>query len=210
GKVEEAITGPTGRCLSGSTIVESGDRRYFSRKEIEEKSPSRSDGIDLKKETYLRKSYCTFLQDLRIRLNGLGNVDKHVNEHAASMENCALNIWLNSVEPALIQGVGSEGVCIRLKRVAKTRPLHVGFTSDRGGNAIDVHRFTRKAVLHHAKEELHGKEGLQMPKFEASDLERLTGKYDTLFPGPSKITRAYLHSEADIEQALQKVGWKIR
>lgn len=41
---------------------------YFSRKEIEENSPSRSDGIDLKKETYLRKSYCTFLQDLGMRL----------------------------------------------------------------------------------------------------------------------------------------------
>ncbi|GJY39872.1 pentatricopeptide repeat-containing protein [Tanacetum coccineum] len=201
GKVEEAITGPTGRCLSGSTVVESGNRRYLSRKEIEEKSPSRSDDIDMKKETYLHKSYCTFLQDLRIRLKvrtkscirkrnphtpveWLNAQDKHVNEHAASMENCALNICLNSVEPAPIQGVGSEGVCIRLKRVAKTRPLHVGFTFDRGGNAIDVHRFTRKAVLHHlsmkAKEELHGKEGLQMPKFEASDLESFTGKYDTV------------------------------
>ncbi|XP_071733754.1 cyclin-T1-3-like isoform X2 [Rutidosis leptorrhynchoides] len=41
---------------------------YFSRKEIEENSPSRSDGIDLKKEAYLRKSYCTFLQDLGMRL----------------------------------------------------------------------------------------------------------------------------------------------
>ena len=30
-----------------------------------------------------------------------------------------------------------------------------------------------------------------------------------LFPGPSKATRAYLHSEADVERALQKVGWKI-
>ncbi|XP_039065012.1 cyclin-T1-5-like isoform X3 [Hibiscus syriacus] len=43
-------------------------RWYFSRKEIEENSPSRRDGIDLKKETYLRKSYCTFLQDLGMRL----------------------------------------------------------------------------------------------------------------------------------------------
>ncbi|KAE8708831.1 Cyclin-T1-4 [Hibiscus syriacus] len=43
-------------------------RWYFSRKEIEESSPSRRDGIDLKKETYLRKSYCTFLQDLGVRL----------------------------------------------------------------------------------------------------------------------------------------------
>ncbi|KAI4336392.1 hypothetical protein L6164_014925 [Bauhinia variegata] len=31
-----------------------------------------------------------------------------------------------------------------------------------------------------------------------------------LFPGPSKATRAYLHSEADVERALRKVGWKIR
>ncbi|XP_074304650.1 cyclin-T1-3-like [Silene latifolia] len=47
---------------------EDGGRWYFSRKEIEEHSPSRSDGIDLKKEAYLRKSYCTFLQDLGMRL----------------------------------------------------------------------------------------------------------------------------------------------
>ncbi|XP_024993679.1 cyclin-T1-3-like isoform X1 [Cynara cardunculus var. scolymus] len=47
---------------------ENGGRWYFSRKEIEENSPSRPDGIDLKKETYLRKSYCTFLQDLGMRL----------------------------------------------------------------------------------------------------------------------------------------------
>ncbi|GAB2286429.1 hypothetical protein Dimus_020836 [Dionaea muscipula] len=47
---------------------EDGGRWYFSRKEIEENSPSRQDGIDLKKETYLRKSYCTFLQDLGMRL----------------------------------------------------------------------------------------------------------------------------------------------
>ncbi|KAG1368505.1 cyclin-T1-3 [Cocos nucifera] len=45
-----------------------GSTWYFSRKEIEENSPSRRDGIDLKKETYLRKSYCTFLQDLGMRL----------------------------------------------------------------------------------------------------------------------------------------------
>ncbi|CAI9113743.1 OLC1v1014409C1 [Oldenlandia corymbosa var. corymbosa] len=31
-----------------------------------------------------------------------------------------------------------------------------------------------------------------------------------LFPGPSKATRAYLHAEADVENALRKVGWKIR
>ncbi|XP_022970824.1 cyclin-T1-3-like isoform X4 [Cucurbita maxima] len=48
--------------------LEDGSRWYFSRKELEEYSPSRQDGIDLKKETYLRKSYCTFLQDLGMRL----------------------------------------------------------------------------------------------------------------------------------------------
>ncbi|KAJ0098768.1 hypothetical protein Patl1_20378 [Pistacia atlantica] len=47
---------------------EEGGRWYFSRKEIEGNSPSRRDGIDWKKETYLRKSYCTFLQDLGMRL----------------------------------------------------------------------------------------------------------------------------------------------
>ncbi|XP_011089125.1 cyclin-T1-3 isoform X1 [Sesamum indicum] len=47
---------------------EGGRGWYFSRKEIEENSPSRKDGIDLKKETYLRKSYCTHLQDLGMRL----------------------------------------------------------------------------------------------------------------------------------------------
>lgn len=47
---------------------EVGGNWYFSRKELEENSPSRQDGIDLKKETYLRKSYCTFLQDLGMRL----------------------------------------------------------------------------------------------------------------------------------------------
>lgn len=32
------------------------------------------------------------------------------------------------------------------------QPLHVGFTSDRGGNTIDVHWYTRKQVLHHVCE----------------------------------------------------------
>ncbi|KAI4365245.1 hypothetical protein MLD38_021245 [Melastoma candidum] len=45
-----------------------GGRWYMSRKEIEENSPSRRDGIDLKKESFLRKAYCTYLQDLGIRL----------------------------------------------------------------------------------------------------------------------------------------------
>ncbi|CAM0912579.1 unnamed protein product [Alopecurus aequalis] len=31
-----------------------------------------------------------------------------------------------------------------------------------------------------------------------------------LFPGPSKATRAYLHSEKDIEEALRTAGWRVK
>lgn len=49
-------------------VQEEGCHWYMSRKEIEENSPSRRDGIDLRKETNFRKSYCTLLQDLGMRL----------------------------------------------------------------------------------------------------------------------------------------------
>ncbi|KAK8331109.1 hypothetical protein V6Z12_A10G052700 [Gossypium hirsutum] len=61
-------TSDTGPSRNSQEKQEEVGRWYFSRKEIEENSPSRRDGIDLKKETYLRKSYCTFLQDLGMRL----------------------------------------------------------------------------------------------------------------------------------------------
>uniref|UniRef100_A0ACD6A3V4 Uncharacterized protein n=2 Tax=Avena sativa TaxID=4498 RepID=A0ACD6A3V4_AVESA len=48
--------------------VNLGASWYFSRKEMEENSLSRRDGIDLKKESSLRKSYCTYLQELGVRL----------------------------------------------------------------------------------------------------------------------------------------------
>ena len=60
------LTGETSH--HGAPVEDVGSHWYLSRKEIEENSPSRQDGIDLKKETYLRKSYCTFLQDLGMRL----------------------------------------------------------------------------------------------------------------------------------------------
>ncbi|PRQ30573.1 putative cyclin [Rosa chinensis] len=69
---ESSHSGITGMYDGGSSNaqerLEEGSCWYFYRKEIEENSPSRLDGIDLKKETYLRKSYCTFLQDLGMRL----------------------------------------------------------------------------------------------------------------------------------------------
>jgi magnesium-protoporphyrin O-methyltransferase len=30
-----------------------------------------------------------------------------------------------------------------------------------------------------------------------------------LFPGPSKATRAYLHAEEDVEEALNAAGFKV-
>ncbi|XP_010499246.1 PREDICTED: cyclin-T1-3 isoform X1 [Camelina sativa] len=42
---------------------------YFTREEIERFSPSRKDGIDLVKESFLRSSYCTFLQRLGMNLH---------------------------------------------------------------------------------------------------------------------------------------------
>ncbi|XP_031477706.1 uncharacterized protein LOC116248843 isoform X2 [Nymphaea colorata] len=41
---------------------------FMSREELERCSPSRKDGIDSNRETYLRYSYCSFLQNLGLRL----------------------------------------------------------------------------------------------------------------------------------------------
>lgn len=53
------------RCEEARTL---GPSWYFSRKEIEENSPSRRDGIDSKKESNLRRLYCTFLKELGMEL----------------------------------------------------------------------------------------------------------------------------------------------
>ncbi|XP_062109098.1 cyclin-T1-3-like [Humulus lupulus] len=68
GNVANHGTYESGYNKHSQDMPEDGGRWYFSRREIEENSPSRHDGVDLKKETYLRKSYCTFLQDLGMRL----------------------------------------------------------------------------------------------------------------------------------------------
>ncbi|XP_076893395.1 cyclin-T1-3-like [Bidens hawaiensis] len=52
--------------VEASQVV--GHKWYFSRKEIESCSPSRSDGIDHKQEEHLRKLYCSFLQELGMEL----------------------------------------------------------------------------------------------------------------------------------------------
>jgi len=61
--------GPTGFTQgSREEACKLGPSWYFSRKELEENSPSRRDGIDWKKESNLRKSYCKFLQELGKKL----------------------------------------------------------------------------------------------------------------------------------------------
>ncbi|KAK1286120.1 Cyclin-T1-3 [Acorus calamus] len=45
-----------------------GSSWYLSGKDIEENSPSRKDGIDVKKEASFQKLYCTFLQELGMSL----------------------------------------------------------------------------------------------------------------------------------------------
>ncbi|GLT57993.1 hypothetical protein SLA2020_309210 [Shorea laevis] len=61
------------RCSTSVHVLEepqSSTRKwYFSCQEIEECSPSRKDGINLEKEVHLRKSYCSFLQTLGVKLN---------------------------------------------------------------------------------------------------------------------------------------------
>eukprot|EP01018_Ginkgo_biloba_P038232 Gb_38055 [translate_table: standard] len=58
-----------------------GEGWYFSREDIEKFAPSRKDGIDSKKEAYLRKSYCKFLKDIGKQLKLL-NLNLH--QHCSS------------------------------------------------------------------------------------------------------------------------------
>ncbi|PPS03761.1 hypothetical protein GOBAR_AA16897 [Gossypium barbadense] len=88
-------TSDTGPSRNSQEKQEEVGRWYFSRKEIEENSPSRRDGIDLKKETYLRKSYCTFLQDLGMRLKVSGSY------HEASFKRPSLCVDACRLVPAV-------------------------------------------------------------------------------------------------------------
>ncbi|KAL6011399.1 hypothetical protein ACLOJK_001846 [Asimina triloba] len=60
GQLPITATGEETLCLGSSW--------YLPRKLIEDQSPSRTDGIDLKKETQLRNLYCSFLQDVGKKL----------------------------------------------------------------------------------------------------------------------------------------------
>ncbi|KAL4205157.1 hypothetical protein AMTRI_Chr01g135900 [Amborella trichopoda] len=53
--------------VSPNSVYEASEF-FMSRDEIERCSPSRKDGIDLRKETHLRYSYCAFLQNLGMTL----------------------------------------------------------------------------------------------------------------------------------------------
>ncbi|EAY72380.1 hypothetical protein OsI_00233 [Oryza sativa Indica Group] len=69
------------------------------------------------------------------------------------------------------------------------QPLHVGFTSDKGGNTIDVHWYTRKTVLHHvwddniiktAENDYYG-EGVA--EFVDALMQNITGEWSQRVPG---------------------------
>ncbi|GJY92396.1 ubiquitin isoform X2 [Tanacetum coccineum] len=73
---------------------------------------------------------------------------------------------------------------------------------------IDIHHLN--ALRDKGKEELHNKEGLQMPKFEVSDLESLTGKYNTLYKpivrvSPSSGTRYPFQLENGMKDEAKNV-----
>ncbi|XP_021902772.1 cyclin-T1-3-like isoform X2 [Carica papaya] len=55
-------------CKFDCSKVEDDEPVFLSRDEIERYSPSRKDGIDALRETYLRYSYCGFIQNLGLRL----------------------------------------------------------------------------------------------------------------------------------------------
>uniref|UniRef100_A0A5B6ZPR8 Cyclin-like domain-containing protein n=2 Tax=Davidia involucrata TaxID=16924 RepID=A0A5B6ZPR8_DAVIN len=55
-------------CKRDRSKFEDDDVVFMSRDEIERCSPSRKDGIDALRETHLRYSYCTFLQNLGLRM----------------------------------------------------------------------------------------------------------------------------------------------
>ncbi|CAA6673061.1 unnamed protein product [Spirodela intermedia] len=58
-------------CIGSDNALEMPQHRskwYFSKEELETSSPSRKDGISMKKENYLRIQYCSFLQDLGMKL----------------------------------------------------------------------------------------------------------------------------------------------
>ncbi|XP_022772710.1 cyclin-T1-3-like [Durio zibethinus] len=60
------------RCAASMCLLEQPDsstrKWYFSREEIENCSPSRKDGIDLGREEQLRKLYCSFIEELGMKL----------------------------------------------------------------------------------------------------------------------------------------------
>ncbi|KAJ8641358.1 hypothetical protein MRB53_018052 [Persea americana] len=66
GMLTDVARGVSQNNLEGSQQFRSN--WYLCRREIEDNSPSKKDGIDLKKETQLRKLYCAFLQDIGMKL----------------------------------------------------------------------------------------------------------------------------------------------
>lgn len=63
-----ADTSTSAHCKHDCSSFEDEEPVFMSRDEIDRRSPSRKDGIDVLHETHLRYSYCAFLQSLGMRL----------------------------------------------------------------------------------------------------------------------------------------------
>ncbi|XP_031500665.1 endonuclease 2-like isoform X2 [Nymphaea colorata] len=61
------------------------------------------------------------------------------------------------------------------------QPLHVGFTTDKGGNTIDVKWFTRKTVLHHVWDDSLIETAVE--RFYGSDVESLLDEIQSNITG---------------------------
>ncbi|XP_061376532.1 cyclin-T1-3-like isoform X2 [Gastrolobium bilobum] len=66
--ISNADTSTSASSKGDCSIFEDDKPVFLSRDEIDRYSPSRKDGIDVRHETYLRYSYCAFLQNLGMRL----------------------------------------------------------------------------------------------------------------------------------------------
>ncbi|KAF3788841.1 Endonuclease 2 [Nymphaea thermarum] len=76
-----------------------------------------------------------------------------------------------TLESAVIVCLSSSFSFISLSGYGFVQPLHVGFTTDKGGNTIDVKWFTRKTVLHHVWDDSLIETAVE--RFYGSDVESL-------------------------------------
>ncbi|XP_071702307.1 cyclin-T1-4-like [Rutidosis leptorrhynchoides] len=68
GNSQKEVAKDASELLTAEAHLSLTQKWFFSKKEIECSTPSRSDGIDYEQEEHLRKLYCSFLQELGVEL----------------------------------------------------------------------------------------------------------------------------------------------